>query len=78
MIRDPSDGSVRKKSSVDELPLKSASALENESNTNGLIVSTTSGLPDTPTKSDELIRLEKSREWLKLYSLKSGFSPSTM
>jgi hypothetical protein len=29
---------------------------------------TTSGLPMTKEKSDELARLEKSRDWLKRYS----------
>jgi hypothetical protein len=73
MICDPSDGSVREKSvvrksrttekPVDQKPVLGPSAKENDSVSNYLVSSTTSGLPIMGDQK-EIERLSKSREWL--------------
>jgi hypothetical protein len=62
MIRDPSDGSVKEKAGDVELRAFPNSESTSQCNSNGLVATSTSGLPITKDKPDELIRLEKSRE----------------
>lgn len=64
MIRDPSDGSVREK------PAEEISFAANEINAvvpKAPAEEISSGLPFGSTKSKDLARLERSREWLKQY-----------
>ena len=68
MIRDPSDGSTKSAPAfLDSLP-----SGENDPSVTLDCAGADTGLPPESKKPKDIVRLEKSREWLQNYKSKKG------